>query len=134
MILDAINALLATVSIIFSRLDRHHDAALAGQDLRSGLLQLDGLLEDWLVAAKVTNESFGRKSYAIHQLAIGQRVRGRLQSPLSAGADDSVNSDTASLRRLFEIYAPAESAHIAQWAKSRVDLVNLMLQDLYQSR
>src|SRR5271165_4570918 len=51
----AIGALLTAISIMFSRLDRHHDAAMATPDLRWGLLQLDGLLENWLVAAQATN-------------------------------------------------------------------------------
>ena len=40
-----------------------------------------------------------------------------VQSPLGAGSDVPVNRDTAALRWLFEIYAPAESAHIAEWAR-----------------
>jgi hypothetical protein len=140
MIFEAVSALLAAVSIVFSRLDRHHDAAVATPDLRAGLLQLDGLLEDWLVAAQATNtaastwlpasgDELARKLGAQSVLAI--EVLKAVQSPLS---DALVNRDTAPLRRLFEIYAPAESTHVAEWAKSRYDLVNRMLQDLARAR
>jgi hypothetical protein len=144
----AIGALLTAISIVFSRLDRHHDAAMATPDLRGGLLQLDGLLEDWLVAAQLTNEAatwssassydvedlLRHQAAAARQSAIANKVLKRVQSPLSAGSDVPANRDTDSLRRLFEIYAPAESAHVAQWAKSRRDLLNQMLQDLSQTR
>jgi hypothetical protein len=146
-IFEAISALLAAVSIVLSRLDRHHDDAMATPDLRSGLLQLDGLLEDWLVAAKTTNASAAtysasdndldrlrHRSAAMRQDALAHMFRKKVQSPLGADSDVPVDRDTASLRRLFEIYAPAESSHIAEWTKSRHDLLNRMLQDLAQAR
>jgi hypothetical protein len=146
-ILEAISALLAAVSIVFSRLDRHQDTAMATPDLRSGLLQLDGLLEDWLVAAQATNTAAATSGddlkfaimYQMHQSAlmkqsaIANKVVERLQSPLG-GSYVPVNRDAAPLRRLFEIYAPAESAHVLEWAKSRHYLINRMLQDLAQAR
>ena len=45
MIFETISALLAAVSIMFSRLNRHHDDAMSTADLRSSLIQLDSLLE-----------------------------------------------------------------------------------------
>ncbi len=139
MILEAISTLLAAISIVFSRLDRRHDAVMATPDLRSGLLQLDGLLENWLVAAQATNTAaatwVGDVEFALrHQLAVADMFDKTVQSPLGADSEVSANSDTAPLRRLFEIYAPAESAHIAEWATSRHDLLNLMLRDLARAR
>ena len=82
MILEAISTLLAAISIVFSRLDRRHDAVMATPDLRSGLLQLDGLLENWLVAAQATNTAaatwvgFDLLEFALrHQLAVADHVR-----------------------------------------------------------
>lgn len=139
MILEAISTLLTAVSIVFSRLDRHHDAAMATPDLRSGLLQLDGLLEEWLVAAQATNTAAttwltesGNDLMEFRlttQGDLADQVLGVVQSPLGAGSDDPVRRDTAPLRRLFEIYAPTESVHITEWAKDRYDLVNQMLDD-----
>jgi hypothetical protein len=143
MILEAINTLLAAISIVFSRLDRHHDAAMAAPDLRAGLLQLDGLLENWLVAAQATNAAAATWLPASgdvleHRLkgqsSLASEVLKAVQSPLSAGSNVPVSSDTAPLRRLFEIYAPAESAHVAEWARGRYDLVNRMLYDLARAR
>ncbi len=144
MILEAITALLTAVSIVFSRLDRHHDAAMAAPDLRSGLLQLDGLLEEWLVAAQATNTAAATwlpasgdellEAKLGSQAPLADQVLDMVQSPLGAGSDVPVSHDTAQLRRLFEIYAPAESAHIADWAKDRHDLVNQMLDDLARAR
>ena len=138
MILEAISTLLTAVGIVFSRLDRHHDAAMAAPDLRSGLLQLDGLLEEWLVAAQATNIAAGTwlpesgddlLNYRLTtQGDLADQVHGMVQSPLRAGSDDPVSRDAAPLRRLFEIYAPAESARVAEWAKDRYDLVNQMLE------
>jgi hypothetical protein len=143
MILEAISALLTAVSIVFSRLDRHHDAAMATPDLRSGLLQLDGLLEEWLVAAQATNTAAATWLPASgdaleHRLEsqrfLASEVLEAVQSPLGTGSNVPVRRDTAPLRRLFEIYAPAESAHVAEWAKGRYGLVNWMLYDLAQAR
>lgn len=143
MILGAISALLTAISIVFSRLDKHHDAAMATPDLRSGLLQLDGLLENWLVAAQATNTAAATwlpasgdelKRRLGGQSSLAKEVLQAVQSPLGAGSHVSVSSDTAPLRRLFEIYAPAESAHVTEWARSRYNLVDRMLYDLAQSR
>lgn len=112
---------------------------MAAPDLRSGLLQLDGLLEEWLVAAQATNIAAGTwlpesgddlMNYRLTtQGDLADQVLGMVQSPLRAGSDDPVSRDAAPLRRLFEIYAPAESARVAEWAKDRYDLVNQMLDD-----
>jgi hypothetical protein len=143
MIFEAISALLAAVSIVFSRLDKHHDAAVATPDLHAGLLRLDGLLEEWLVAAQATNTAAATwlpasgdelEHRLMGQSPLAFEVLEAVQSPLGAGSNAPVNRDTASLRRLFEIYAPAESAHIAEWAEDRYYLVNRMLQDLARAR
>ncbi len=144
MILEAISTLLAAITIVFSRLDRRHDAVMTAPDLRTGLLQLDELLEDWLVAAKATNEAAATwlpKSgdeliWRLNlQGGLASSVLERVQSPLDAQDDvPPVSRDTGALRRLFEIYAPAESAHVAEWAKDRYDLVDQMLRDLSQAR
>lgn len=135
----AIGALLTAISIVFSRLDRHHDAAMTTPDLRRGLLQLDGLLENWLVAAQATNRAvatwLSESSFELEGRLYGQssyaaQVLKAVQSPLDAGTNLPVNADTAALRRLFEIYAPDETAHIAEWAEDRSRLVDRMLHDL----
>lgn len=139
----AIGALLTAISIVFSRLDRHHDAAMATPDLRWGLLQLDGLLENWLVAAQATNMVVATRPAAsgdelerqLHRQGdLASEVFDAVQSPLDAGSNLPVRPDTAALRRLFEIYAPAESAHVVEWAEGRYDLVYRMLHDLAQAR
>jgi hypothetical protein len=143
MILGAISALLTAISIVFSRIDKHHDAAKAIPDLRSGLLQLDGLLENWLVAAQATNTAAATwlpgsgdelKRRLGGQSTLAKKALQAVQSPLDAGSNISVKSDAAPLRRLFEIYAPDESAHITEWARGRHDLVNQMLYDLAEAR
>lgn len=139
----AIGVLLTAINIVFSRLDRHHDATMATLDLRWGLLQLDGLLENWLVAAQATNMAVATWPAASgdeleHRLkgqgSLARKILNTVQSPLDAGSNLPVSPDTAALRRLFEIYAPAESAHVAEWAEDRYDLVNRMLYDLAQAR
>lgn len=143
MIIEAIGALLAAVTIVFSRLDRHHDAEMAVPDLRSGLLQLDGVLEEWLVAAQATNAAAATWLPASGdeltrrlggQSVLAREVLGAIQSPLDAGSDVPLSSDTAPLRRLFEIYAPEVSGHFADWAEDRNALVNQMLVDLARAR
>ena len=85
-----------------------------------------------LLAAGANPETADARGLTVLHAAAAQKEAAVLVPLL--GSNAPVNRDTAPLRRLFEIYAPAESAHIAEWAEDRYYLVNRMLQDLARAR
>jgi hypothetical protein len=139
--LEAIGVLLAAATLVLSRLDRREDAAHLAPDLYLGLLQLDRILDEWLVAAEATNAAAAWLSgsddwlrYKLgSQLSPARAVLARVGG---AGPDLHEPSDAsvAALRRLIEIYAPEHAAQVSEWARSRYELVNQMMDDLTWAR
>jgi hypothetical protein len=137
MVIEVVGTMLSGLTLLFDRIDRAPDAKAQIPDLREALLDLDGWLDEWIVAAEATNslilEEALRKPTVFRDALLDQGSRAamvvrraerdgnKLQLNIAGDANAS-----ARLSRLFEIYAPELARELQSLVESRYLWLNSM--------